>query len=349
MNREDIKTGMWVRITGYNEGMPGGVIENAEDFQLDQIVKVKRYNPNDYFEFYKPEFWIHNYFLHHSQFVVIRDEKGRFIKGAKLPPKKKAVVDYRQELKRRVDDNPGVCSWAIKFDNGNAKYFVREVCHASLRISMTNKPVEICLSFDYKITKEEKNLYIPYMTWMANESPLSKLFITKSGEEMFKKGCLIDPNNPTELVYSVAVITRRFFEYIHSRRTFKYLMENTNATYNDVFWLMGMLHVRGENIILNNDGHNYLTGYSVDITDLKKRYNTWVLPDIWERPKYTENYKEYRYPGVSENFQIKKGTSLSSGLSIIDNKRFKCKNVGFGEVYLYTESLQEIINYLRGE
>lgn len=118
MKQSLLKPGMLVEITGDNTNRPGGNIRPKESIigkrlKLRRFVSQSKNSINNavhedeevlgYWEMMPSIENGYSLVFHPSQFRVIRDEKGRFVKDGAPIPKKKEEKDTRSKLEKQVD------------------------------------------------------------------------------------------------------------------------------------------------------------------------------------------------------------------------------------------------------
>lgn len=351
MEFEDVKPGIWVRVTGNNDNLPGGYISHGWGFELGQIVKVKSYcEEMEWATFSKHPDWAFDFVLHPSQFEIVRHANGKFAgrqEKKKAPAKvKPGDIDldfHRENLFQAVKDSGvGVCSWAWVYEDNTCKKFITNPCHASLNKQHTKKPVYLIYSLQYQLTDAEKKQVIPYLEWLANESPISHVFITKKGDEMFEKGIVLSCEVSIKMLYAVAVIIRRYFEYRASRETFRILVKE-GADWNTVFWFMGFININPVNITNNSNAHNYLSGFNVG-EKFKRKFRTWFDENFLKHPPISQTYKQHIYCDIYRNLCTGE-QSFTSYFSNIQGVILKKDEWGVASIP--TDNIAKIINHVK--
>jgi len=132
-----------------------------------------------------------------------------------------------KELAAKVGDDPGVCSYAIITKEGKKIWNIRDICHA--RITCDVKEVtHVALNFSghYKgYDDQTKEDYKVFLNYIVNDSPLKECFISRPVDDMVKDGVLINVDKTPSEVFTAAIATRHFTEFLKKRALFSKIMD----------------------------------------------------------------------------------------------------------------------------
>lgn len=94
--------------------------------------------------------------------------------------KKKKLGSLRMTLRKKIEEEKGTCSWAIKTKTGR-KFNISMACHAQLKYDVGVTQLFYGLSNDIFQIRDKKNMpaYKAYVKYILNESPWAPMFKTK--------------------------------------------------------------------------------------------------------------------------------------------------------------------------
>ena len=137
------------------------------------------------------------------------------------------VEHIRNETMSRLVDEGflrGICSYILL--NNKGEFLVEEVgdvCYARMKLSLVQaSKVAVILNFPHfrkEYEKEHKEIY----HWLANESIVKDVFLTKDTDVMFSAGMLINPEAPRDVLFFALTYGRTFFEEGERLRVYKAL------------------------------------------------------------------------------------------------------------------------------
>lgn len=142
-----------------------------------------------------------------------------------------AEEDWKEDFlnKLAAGEHTSLCSFAILFENGNAKWYKSAPCHASLGYGADGakvKAIGLCFSRHYKLFDEKKKEgYKRFINWLVNESSLKSCFIPRSPELMMENGVLMNLEKSTNEIVVAAIAARHYHEFNQKAEVFDEVMD----------------------------------------------------------------------------------------------------------------------------
>lgn len=137
------------------------------------------------------------------------------VHAPKPKAKPKAIIKpaLGVELRQKVGNNVGECSYAIEFNDGERVFQVADVCHARLRQMSDREITSVVLDVQGHILNNESQEYRAYIDYIINVSPWSSVFHRKGLHHAIKNGIYLDVNRPISNVLGAAVALREGSEF----------------------------------------------------------------------------------------------------------------------------------------
>ena len=113
----------------------------------------------------------------------------------------------------RSDFPSGICSYILMDKDGDIlTEEVGDVCYARMKLSLDKaSKVAVILNFPH-FRKEDEKEHKEIYHWLANESIVKDVFLTKDPDVMFSAGMLINPESPRDVLFFALTYGRTFFE-----------------------------------------------------------------------------------------------------------------------------------------
>lgn len=145
-------------------------------------------------------------------------------------------LDLLDDLKRKVANDPGTCSYALEFTDGVRRFQVRDICHARLtfgnyadnhRRGIVLAKAALNLSgHAFKIKKEGKlDEYVAYVDYILQRSPWKDAFLPISTQEAIESGVYLNVEEGINYCVAAAVALRTASEFPLKREAFNHVVK----------------------------------------------------------------------------------------------------------------------------
>jgi len=262
------------------------------------------------------------------------DIKGKDYAGPFVCP------NYRSDCNFRITKPTNLTQIAIIYSDGKAVYPQNRYCHAGLNVrGYSPDYINIPYVVSYIVNRGDKMSYedVRYYEWLFNRSPWKACFITKTFNEAFESGIVMNPNSPNNLFGGAAIATRLPTEWNRGKSFCFFLDKGFNENISYILSHFYQSTVLGEVILRATSSHVAIC------LNMKKK---GIINFITSSPTFlNENYstsKEYR--NINETWNGR-GMSYESYENSL--KKVLDKIPTSEELNIYIEKVrQAILEYL---
>lgn len=293
-----------------------------------------------------------NFYPHRFKHSVVYYEEQQIAAVvAPIIPVKKKVPTLQEELRKKVGDNAGVCSYAIEFSDGDTMFHVRDICHARVLSRRGGDIVKLALDIKgHSVSMEKKRAsYHQYVNYIMNESPWATTFHRKGVDHALKHGILVNVEAPKYRCLGAAIALREGSEHNEKLALFSLLLDKGYS--GNTAYLLSAAVRYGDNKFhfsgLNNSHRVLMGGQDAEL--LFKFFREGYTHKKADEPYRTDHFNDdgvYKYiANRSPDYAKQIDTIMRAGFKVEKPKGWDSSSLVTDEnFFAYADSLDTILN-----